>query len=576
MSFQLYRLIPYKCIIFIFILVNIIIFYEFLNILSNSDNKLNQFDVNGASNIYDDQLVTIKKYNNITSSNYNQNVFVKKGILICDGKSVDSEVIYWKIVPGDNEYKSPLGLRSSLSDKISGDQYLTLDYDHGGWNNMRMAIECAIVLAHAMNRTFVAPPLEHIYLLTKTDQKDASPVDRDGYDEFYDINLLKSHKGFQSMRMEEFLKKEAITGQLNGHFLPENATHIWGRMLWGYLVGVADASPTWFNKYVAFSKYSDDHNLSRVINEDHNVIGRMKRFADGREVAYYEESLQKKKHLHFRGIKLWRLLHHPYALVFFADPWMQSYYKRFVRDYIRYKDEIQCAADELLRAVRRDARLLAPHDNGDFYAIHVRRGDLEFEKVKISSPEIVENLRYVNGTPMIPYGSMVYISTDDPKGICEGCNYRTVNCSLPCDPLVDCTRNKCKLIKIPCENLTSPKPLGCPEETSWDSFIRAGWKIRFLDDYLKEGIINQMKYNTYGMIESIVSSRAKLFAGTYGSTFSGYIHRLRGYHGLGEQTFYHFKEKVFALQSEQSFGGQHAWNREWRAGWTDDEFGQLI
>ena len=36
------------------------------------------------------------------------------------------------------------------------------------------------------------------------------------------------------------------------------------------------------------------------------------------------------------------------------------------------------------------------------------------------------------------------------------------------------------------------------------------------------------------MIESIVCSRAKVFAGTYFSTFTGYIHRMRGYHGLGE------------------------------------------
>lgn len=79
--------------------------------------------------------------------------------------------------------------------------------------------------------------------------------------------------------------------------------------------------------------------------------------------------------------------------------------------------------------------------------------------------------------------------------------------------------------------------------------------------------------NKHGMVESIVCSRAKAFAGTYYSTFTGYIHRLRGYHGLGESTYYHAKKFVLDLQMKKSVG--HGWPREWRAGWTDDG-GDLI
>ena len=32
----------------------------------------------------------------------------RKGLLYCNGKQTDSEVIYWKIVPGDNTYESPI------------------------------------------------------------------------------------------------------------------------------------------------------------------------------------------------------------------------------------------------------------------------------------------------------------------------------------------------------------------------------------------------------------------------------------------------------------------------------------
>lgn len=75
------------------------------------------------------------------------------------------------------------------------------------------------------------------------------------------------------------------------------------------------------------------------------------------------------------------------------------------------------------------------------------------------------------------------------------------------------------------------------------------------------------------MVESIVCSRAKVFAGTFFSTFTGYIHRLRGYHGLGEDTYYHSTGRVTFLQMKKSVG--HGFSREWRAGWTDDG-GELI
>ena len=32
----------------------------------------------------------------------------RKGLLYCNGKQTDSEVIYWKIVPGDSTYESPI------------------------------------------------------------------------------------------------------------------------------------------------------------------------------------------------------------------------------------------------------------------------------------------------------------------------------------------------------------------------------------------------------------------------------------------------------------------------------------
>ena len=49
---------------------------------------------------------------------------------------------------------------------------------------------------------------------------------------------------------------------------------------------------------------------------------------------------------------------------------------------------------------------------------------------------------------------------------------------------------------------------------------------------------------------------------------------MRGYHGLGEASYYHTPGKLLELQLKKRSGP--GWMREWRAGWTDDDAGGLI
>ena len=147
-----------------------------------------------------------------------------------------------------------------------------------------------------------------------------------------------------------------------------------------------------------------------------------------------------------------------------------------------------------------------------------------------SAAEIVRNL----GT-LVPKGALVYISTDDPQGVCNKC---AATFSL--------------------------------EDPSWDPFRNAGWEIRFLKDYEKRSpALQAIKPWLYGIVEALVCARAKVFAGTYLSTYSGFIHLIRGYHGLGEASFYHTPGHRNDLRSSQNQG--EGWPREWRYGWTDDE-----
>ena len=82
---------------------------------------------------------------------------------------------------------------------------------------------------------------------------------------------------------------------------------------------------------------------------------RMEKFGNGRNHVFYDEKLQLAHHIHFPADGDHRVLQHHYAFAFFANPDMQSFYRRFVRDYMRYRDEIQCAGAELVAAVRADS-----------------------------------------------------------------------------------------------------------------------------------------------------------------------------------------------------------------------------
>jgi len=323
---------------------------------------------------------------------------------------------------------------------------------------------------------------------------------------------------------------------------------------------VADVTPAWFGKFITFPKTSDDLNMTKTkLNE--SVMKRMKifggdRYGNTKKHLIYSQELQDAHHIHIRGDEENRILQHHYAFAFFADPAVQSFYKRFVRDYMRYNDEIQCAASEIVEKVREDARKYAPQHNGNFYTLHIRRGDFQFKWVKHEASKILTNLRFPNGTSIIPRGSLVYIATDDPDGECRGCLVERKSCT---------TYEKGK------------KPVGCPEDPSWQAFLDFGWTLRFLRDYLKEApngsALKAVNPNALGMVECLVCSRGVVFAGTYMSTFTGYIHRVRGYHGLGEDTYYHSSGHVFMLQDRHP--GGHGWTREFRTGWTDDGGGLI-
>jgi hypothetical protein len=234
----------------------------------------------------------------------------RRGRLVCDGKEVDSEVIYWKVVPGDNTYESPITPHHDMHH----DRYITFEYDQGGWNNVRMGMEILIVMAHAMGRTLVLPPAQHLYLLTKThkDKHDKESHDEMGFEDFFDVELLKSHKGFHCITMKEFLEREGITGGLHGVLPPHNSSDVWGQALWNYLTKVSDVSPAWYGRFLAMPDRPENFNLTGE-HKDPDTVKRMQKFGGERRPVYYDQNLQEAHHMHFPAREEHRLLQHFYG-----------------------------------------------------------------------------------------------------------------------------------------------------------------------------------------------------------------------------------------------------------------------
>ena len=72
---------------------------------------------------------------------------------------------------------------------------------------------------------------------------------------------------------------------------------------------------------------------------DELTRARYERFRGGRDAVFYTEALQKVHHIHVPAHSGHRILQHHYAFAFFQDRNMQSFYRRFVRDYMRYKGQ---------------------------------------------------------------------------------------------------------------------------------------------------------------------------------------------------------------------------------------------
>jgi hypothetical protein len=208
---------------------------------------------------------------------------------------------------------------------------------------------------------------------------------------------------------------------------------------------------------------------------------RKEKFAAARTERVYDSGLQAAKLIHIATrVELnERLMLHFYTFLFFEDEAVQRLVNRFVRDYVHYTDEVVCKAALVINALFREAA------GRGFSAFHIRRGDLQYKEVKVSADVLLANVGH-----LLPRNELVYIASDE--------------------------QNK----------------------SFFDPFRARFPTVRFLGDYWDKADLGSANPNILGMIDALICARGTTFVGTWFSTFTGYITRVRGYMGYSDRSVY--------------------------------------
>ena len=510
-------------------------------------------------------------------SNITQNKRV--GHLLCQdyGGPMDvkgtQEMVYWQDIPQDEEFVSPLW-------DAHNPKFITFEPDRGGFNNIRMAMETALALAIAMGRILVLPPDQPMYLLNKVSESGHGQTTKRafGFQDFFPMQEMANHiKGLHIMTMQEFLEQQALQGKLRSvetgkvALPPGNRTQWDGRIdvafkLEPYLRDVGFSPPDWdpLNCMAAFpARPGDDKTLTNLFHEItvtdggfppfETYVGRptsvhastKERWMEqqnaqrGSQLCLYDTKLQNQPVIHFagkKGLSGGRLLTHFYTFLFFEDWKTDLWMKRFVRDHVRYKNEIQCAAARIVQAIRQHvqkrlstSKIDGDHNNAPFDAFHVRRGDFQYKRTRVSA-----QVMYEMAKSQIPEGSTVYMATDE-------------------------------------------------RDRSFFAPLAAHYDLLFLSDFQSE--IPGMNPNFFGMLDQLVAARSRTFFGCWFSTFTGYINRLRGYdsdlykrpgfaHGILNSYYYAIEDKKDRMREYWPISGAH-YAREFPISWRNIDHGIL-
>ena len=422
-------------------------------------------------------------------------------------KAAIADIVYWKKDPPVHKQ-----FHSIYANKQNEDEkFFIYEPDDAGFSNVRITFETVVALAKATGRTLVLSPkmiFHQLYFDHPEGWRSYS------YTDFFDISNIPT------ISMENYLKRVAMSGQLRNttgevSFPPSNRTNwdagksniIEALSLFTWL-SESMVSIDWNRDacIIPFPSKSDTGTASmnkamgNILNDtndtdylrEQSYAGKpipanslmkdrlREMIANRKKFCYYNQTYQDAPSIYMDGHEKTgiRPLIQFFAYMFFENWEHELQMKRFIRDHLRFSDIIQCAAARIVNAIREIAKNSGDGNNidGSFDTMHIRRGDfkgLAFYKDGIVDPNDIVASKYFEPQ------RTVYIATDE-------------------------------------------------SDIAFFEPLRQQHTVLFLNDF--RHLIADMDPNYYGMIEQLVCAKGDKFVGTYYSTFSAYINRVRGYH----------------------------------------------
>ncbi|KAL7531413.1 hypothetical protein ACHAWF_003760 [Thalassiosira exigua] len=363
-----------------------------------------------------------------------------------------------------------------------------------------MSLEIVIVFAAATGRTLVLPPDTPFYLLSKKVEGKKTMPRHHGFADFLYLESEAMRKTVNMITMTEFLQLEGtnagdVPSEEKMFSMPEGSEgqKIRKSAEQCYYVAKSDRPCDMIYSFLASAAYVPELNAlkdclvfdaerqsSKEVYTDAEILDlmpeserlRVKEFCEKRNVVFFGNELASAPLIHFHaGEKHHRLLSHFYTFLYFPDPKVDHFVKRFVRDFLHYTDIIWCAAGRVIELLRNEATELEISGNGtnDFSTLHARRGDFQYKKVKISAEDWYENTK-----DLFHPKEIIYVATDE-------------------------------------------------KEKEFFEPMAASYNLRFLSDFSHAAGLDELDPNLMGMIDTIIASQGRLFVGTWFSTFTGYI-----------------------------------------------------
>ncbi len=233
---------------------------------------------------------------------------------------------------------------------------------------------------------------------------------------------------------------------------------------------------------------------------------------DGRSIKQYTlgDDWFEAKLIHLKDSKNNRLLIPFYCLVRHSDHDKDMYYKRLVRDRLHIHDKFFCKAGQVIAMLREEST------TGRFNTMHVRRGDLQYKE---QHDRTAEELFLITANDF-PDNSMLFIATDET-------------------------------------------------DTSFFKIFQEHYNVKFLKDYEECAGLSEMPTKAWSQLDAIIASHGDIFYGTWLSTFTSYIIRMRGYLNHTAASSLYFDKDHMHRVEQQKYPTPTYWMSEWKIAWED-------